>query len=569
MKIFYSILGLLVGIRNETYDKFINEEYVNGTSVVLSCINCPYIVLAFLFNSYTNSHYQGDFFENVHTKFKCVDSFLKNEFIDRVSVLNLFNKAQKHYMTLSRFVHMVKLKYAKNGNEEDMYLNTLCENKTKYCCILHANRKYYFTVFDLKGIINTTLSNNEYGFIEPLTLKNPYNNIPFTQANLYTIYFFFKFNYYNIPTLFHLYFTMNFDLSAFANNCEYYIKKQNTLNRIKGLNPTKKRKEIESMFYYFNDHQIQQNRFEYIHKDFPNELLFTIMEPYLKLYLLAKNSSLVKEKNRYRDEFFYKMEDFVSFNPKFGRKYIHKNGFTNTRTIKYEDKHPSLIQYSRSQFHTSHIEHIPFIDYSNNTANNNNYFQMERQRPVPSRFIQDRLIDTTEVDSQSGIISTTIDSPSGLLSTILSTANQDDTNRDMLRLFLTHNQGYNSNPDSTQVIDDDTFLLQLDISSNDIDQSTPPIPPPTPRATRRTTNYPPIPPPTPRATRRTSQEHILSDRVDIFDSDSISDTSVDFDSQELIRNDSIDDIVMEIDELQSDSDSILSDSDSILSDNSE
>ena len=120
-----------------------------------------------------------------------------------------------------------------------MYLN----NFNKNCCeIIQNNRKYLFTMFDLKQIINNNLSNLDYGFVDTIPIKNPYSNLPFSQSNLYNIYFYFKFNHYICPTLFHFFFLSNFDLAHFERYYEYPIKKQNLQNKLKTLNPTEKKK---------------------------------------------------------------------------------------------------------------------------------------------------------------------------------------------------------------------------------------------------------------------------------------------------------------------------------------
>ena len=105
---------------------------------------------------------------------------------------------QKHYLALSRFVHIVKHKISKNGNDCDMFLNPI-DNKTKVCKLLHNSKKYLFTLYDLKEIINTSLSREEYGFINISSIKNPYDNVPFSQYNLYNIYFSLNFLITTLP----------------------------------------------------------------------------------------------------------------------------------------------------------------------------------------------------------------------------------------------------------------------------------------------------------------------------------------------------------------------------------
>ena len=51
----------------------------------------------------------------------------------------------------------------------------------------------------------------------PIILKNPYDNITFTENNLYNIYFAMLFNGIHIDPLIHYYFKSNFDLKQFLN----------------------------------------------------------------------------------------------------------------------------------------------------------------------------------------------------------------------------------------------------------------------------------------------------------------------------------------------------------------
>ena len=72
--------------------------------------------------------------------------------------------------------------------------------------IFDSNNKYLFTIVDLVNIFYSSLCNAPYFIPSSIPCKNPYNNLPFTKANLYNIYFFLLFNTINVPAIIHNYF---------------------------------------------------------------------------------------------------------------------------------------------------------------------------------------------------------------------------------------------------------------------------------------------------------------------------------------------------------------------------
>ena len=53
----------------------------------------------------------------------------------------------------------------------------------------------------LKKIVQKSLSNSDEMYSDPLPIKNPYNNLPFSKSNLYTLYFFIKKSDYVMPVI--------------------------------------------------------------------------------------------------------------------------------------------------------------------------------------------------------------------------------------------------------------------------------------------------------------------------------------------------------------------------------
>jgi len=310
-----------------------------------------------------------------------------------------FNLMQKHYLALSKFVHIVKHKISKNGNECDMFLNPI-DNKTKVCKLLHNSKKYLFTLYDLKEIINTSLSREEYGFANVSSIKNPYDNVPFSQYNLYNIYFFFKFSYYNTPYLFNLYFMHNFNLSHFEQNNEYNIRDYNIKYLLSGKDLNKSIREIKKMFVQFNKKEKKENHFEEISPDFPKEKLFSLMKPYLQLFLVSKNSLSNREKNTNEQLLRKLLLHLKQSSPHFGRKLIKQNTITKKRYITYNSDTPEIIKINKINDHSCHINKtdnfytttfVNDVDDSDEENNNDVFSPIFRN----SRFIQDGINTNT------------------------------------------------------------------------------------------------------------------------------------------------------------------------------
>lgn len=375
MIVFYTLLAKYLNTDPEIYNYLINYQYDDFNKFKMYKFQSNHYYLISLLSDIVK--YKDNLTGALQEKYACYQNTRNNSFMrenDKISFFQIFESCQKHYLSLSKFVNIVKFKKLKPANQYDMYLNNF--NKD-VCTIIQTNRKYLFTLFDLKEIINTNLSNLDYGFVDVTSIKNPYNNIPFSLSNLYNIYFYFKFHYYNLPNLFHLFFLSNFDLAYFERHYEYQIKKQNLQNKIKSLTPKNKREEIINMFKLYNKFH-KKNKIEIPQDDFPDDSLCSIMNNYLKIYLSYKNSSTQNDKNMHKDELFHRLKQFQNFNPTFGRTYIYRR--IKKRAIEYDDKHPRFNEYSRIGLHNAHIEKIQFPNYVSISANNdNNDTETERE----------------------------------------------------------------------------------------------------------------------------------------------------------------------------------------------
>lgn len=269
-------------------------------------------------------------------KYKFLNSMvLENRILNNSQkelLLYMFCKMMKTYNAFSRLAYLYKFKKAVFQIKTDLCMNELREEDKQTIILFENKNKYLFSLYDLIRIIDSSLSNSHNFFAQPLEIKNPYNNVPFSKSNLYNIYFFIQ--QFNTPELFDKYFKCNFDLNIFFKKFENLI-----VTRIlyKFVHTTKK----ESLIYVVNEMiddfncNYQINMIE-VDPSFPSDLLVDIMKPFLEPYLIAKYSFECSQKEYANKIWYDKMKQFTLFNPQFGEKkekIVHKYSFEANRVI--------------------------------------------------------------------------------------------------------------------------------------------------------------------------------------------------------------------------------------------
>jgi hypothetical protein len=244
---------------------------------------------------------------------------------DTEKMMYFFSTAQKHMMALYRFKNVCLFKTKKYPMEQqDLQFNLLSETSPKYTIdIIQSGVKHQFSIFDLIRIINTSLSYEFNFFTDPKEIKNPWNNIPFTITNLYNIYFFLDFASRNtcikMPILFSRFFQSKFCLEHFEEHNQLIIRKY-IIENCHLFNNVKKLSHIYNMIEIFNSKRVKYRI--NIDVGFPESRLLEVMEPYLKLYLLANYSYeddiMIRHKTILND----KLRLFHKNNQHFGRKII-------------------------------------------------------------------------------------------------------------------------------------------------------------------------------------------------------------------------------------------------------
>ena len=320
---------------------------------------------------------------------------------ERNEFLKLFNKIQKCYRILNRFVYLYKIKKSKLIVDNDMQLNKIFEGNTNIICIYHVNSKYLFKIEDLLKIIFMSLTNCFSFFSEPISFKNPYNNISFGKSVLYNIYIYLVLNAklrYIKPEhldIFLKFKESNFNMTKFVNCYEYILREYSIKNYLNNITKSTIKEQILYMIDLYNSGLLSNSKKIIIDPEFPENDLISIMKPYLYLKLESHYSLISNNRSNSKNKLNKKLEEFQKFNPNFGRKIIKlkdiicKGKVKRVKShIEFNMKHKKFNTYDINNFMTNHLEYkqeyneIYYEDNDNNEAYQNTdltYFIVDMQ----------------------------------------------------------------------------------------------------------------------------------------------------------------------------------------------
>jgi hypothetical protein len=298
------------------------------------------------------------------SKYYFFDETIQNKFVSkemREEFIELFCKIQKIYRSFSKLAYLYKYKKANTVIEYDLCLNKIKENEKNVFVLLQNDNKYLFNICDLIKIIHNSIANTNNFFNNPLTIKNPYNNLIINKSTLYNIYFFVRQKTLLNPDLLFYFFKSNFDINIFTQDYKVLIRNYAINNYIRNSPLENLYEDVNKMLDCFNFNSIAQNKKINIHENFPKDKLVEIMIPYLKLYYLSEFSFIhISGRNKYKKILRSKLNKFQKFNPKFGRKiYEFYNILQNNRTIK---KIKGVFNYNYKKFNDKNKEKKNFMN---------------------------------------------------------------------------------------------------------------------------------------------------------------------------------------------------------------
>ena len=275
---------------------------------------------------------------NIKNKYIFLQVIEKNIFYTeemKKNIICIFSQIQKTYFAFSKLASHYKWKKSKIVIETDLGLNTIDKKEKNVICVFHQENHYLFIVSDLINIFTTALTYSPNFFSSPLTIKNPYNNLPFSKSNLYNIYFTLFFKCIPIPEIIQKFFQLNFDLDLFEKKNQILLRECAILNYLNNISEEEFISDTKTMLEFYNETHYKKIE---IDKDFPNQRLICIFKPYLLMYYTSTLSFDYYKKINCKEALEKMLFCLRYYFPKFGKKRIKVISLENFSKTTYEKR---------------------------------------------------------------------------------------------------------------------------------------------------------------------------------------------------------------------------------------
>lgn len=328
-------------------------------------------------------------------KFHLIKKFNENMFVSheiKDEFLNCFSKTQKKYNSLVRLQHIYRFYKAPIRNDVDMLLSPIDSTMRNIIIVFQSNSKYLFRIYEMSKIIKSALCNHdEFDTALPIPCKNPYNNIPFTKAQLINIYNQMLYSTQQIDPLVTYYYNSGFSLNLFHKNCYSNMNQQYIKDKYNSLY-TKKQvvQQVKEMLHYISDITNGDIQFP------KNEDVYMDLKPYLQLYYVSEYCSDEFVKQRTLQELKHRMKSILTGNPLYGRRIRKPNNLFTSNNI--NDIHKQIanlkgkpLSKKYAKGHTINTERTTFHYYNTldgfTTSHENNRFVYLEEYPYQNEIV--------------------------------------------------------------------------------------------------------------------------------------------------------------------------------------
>jgi hypothetical protein len=280
----------------------------------------------------------GDFYTHYNNKF-----FTETV---QIELMDVFCRIQKHYLALSRFAYIWKIKHATPANTMDLFMNDIDPKKSYILTIYQSRKLFYFTVKDFLNIVQRDLCHSYNDFsVASLSPRNPYSKEVFQTRHYYNAYFQMRYKMrISIPEVFEHWIRVGFSLKLINRKYMTVLQRYAIKNFIWNVDHTHALyiRDIRSMFHEYT----VSRRHIHIDEDFPDDVLVEKTRGFMYMFYLLKFAGLDESLYDYYDAVLIGgLRDLIKYNPAFGRKQISVSRENTKNKFGGEDEKKVSIVY--------------------------------------------------------------------------------------------------------------------------------------------------------------------------------------------------------------------------------
>jgi hypothetical protein len=320
--------------------------------------------------SYSIYHFVSYDFEH-YTKINIFSRFINNPIHDSDQIdtfCKIYNDTRRLYKVFQRFYENHSRKktmvYCCDTNLNLEPLSSF-NSKSKYS-LLHMNVLYTFTVSDMLNVIKNDLLKHDRFFSDATFPRNPYNNIPFTETNMYNFYYFLLHNNYKIPELFRRFFNSGFSIHTFIRNNEFLIRQLIIEEYHKQITDDQLYEEIILFLRSIKSYSL------FIHIDFPKKEVVQHYRHIFTCYLHAKHDLSFISRDYYKDEMNKQLLISIYNTPMFGRIQLTPNKYSGAKFPHGHYKIVNMLDHTIPQFESLNELYI-YMENGRRVVNSNIY----------------------------------------------------------------------------------------------------------------------------------------------------------------------------------------------------
>lgn len=268
-----------------------------------------------------------------------------------------FIKMQRTYWGFSRLALIWKWRKPRIQIYTDLYMNELEISHKHTYPMMQLGNVYLFALSNLVNLITTAICHANHFCNEPLPIKNPYNNVTISKADLYNIYFRVRDIYIKTPFFFRRFFECNFNVYLFKLECESELREHAIRDYVKSADYKDIYADIEMMIRKYDP-----NKYMRISYGVDKKTIVDAFRPFLSTYYLSLYSFNRTQQSNCEMKLSRELCKFIYMNYMFGKKTGKKipsseNPFVPSEKTEYHLKliHPSRPPLSVEYFMKSHV----------------------------------------------------------------------------------------------------------------------------------------------------------------------------------------------------------------------